>query len=179
LIEAIGELRFGDPTDTATQIGPISNESQYNKILEYIEIGKTEGAHCLYGGTRSARDGCETGWFVEPTIFTDVQPGMRIASEEIFGPVLSVMPFSSDDEAIRIANDIDFGLAAGVWTSNLGRAHRISNRLECGTVYVNQYKNVSVMSPAGGYKASGIGRENGAEMIKEYLQVKSVWIKTA
>ena len=179
LIEAIGELRFGDPTDSATEIGPISNESQYNKILEYIEIGKAEGAHCLYGGTRSTRDGCETGWFVEPTIFTDVQPSMRIASEEIFGPVLSVMPYSTDDEAIRIANDIDFGLAGGVWTSDLGRAHRISNRLECGTVYVNQYKNVSVMSPAGGYKASGIGRENGAEMIKEYLQVKSVWINTA
>ena len=179
LIEAIGELRFGDPTDSATQIGPISNESQYNKILEYIEIGKSEGAHCLYGGSRSTSDGCETGWFVEPTIFTDVRPGMRIASEEIFGPVLSVMPFATDDEAIRIANDIDFGLAAGVWTSNLGRAHRIANKLECGTVYVNQYKNVSVMSPAGGYKASGIGRENGAEMIKEYLQVKSVWINTA
>lgn len=179
LIEAIGELRFGDPTDSATEIGPISNESQYNKILEYIEIGKAEGAHCLYGGTRSTRDGCESGWFVEPTIFTNVDPSMRIASEEIFGPVLSVMPYSNEDEAIRIANDIDFGLAGGVWTSDLGRAHRISSRLECGTVYVNQYKNVSVMSPAGGYKASGIGRENGAEMIKEYLQVKSVWINTA
>ena len=179
LIGAIGELRFGDPADSDTEIGPISNESQYNKILEYIEIGKAEGAHCLYGGTRSTRGGCETGWFVEPTIFTNVDPSMRIASEEIFGPVLSVMPYSTDDEAIRIANDIDFGLAGGVWTSDLGRAHRISSRLECGTVYVNQYKNVSVMSPAGGYKASGIGRENGAEMIKEYLQVKSVWINTA
>ena len=179
LVEAIGELRFGDPTDGATEIGPISNESQYNKILEYIEVGKAEGAHCLYGGMRSTREGCETGWFVEPTIFTGVQPSMRIASEEIFGPVLSVMPYSTDDEAIRIANDIEFGLAGGVWTSDLGRAYRISSRLECGTVYVNQYKNVSVMSPAGGYKASGIGRENGAEMIKEYLQVKSVWIDTA
>ena len=93
--------------------------------------------------------------------------------------MLSVMPFSTDDEAIRIANDIDYGLAAGIWTSDLRRAHRISNELECGTVYVNHYKNVSVMSPAGGYKASGIGRENGSEMIKEYLQVKSVWINTA
>ena len=179
LIEQIGRFNFGDPFDRTTQIGPISNEPQFNKILQYIEIGKAEGAHCLYGGTRSHREGCKSGWFIEPTIFTDVQPSMRIAREEIFGPVLSVMPFSTDDEAIRIANDIEFGLAAGVWTSNLRRAHRITNELECGSVYVNQYKNVSVMSPAGGYKASGIGRENGAEMIKEYLQVKSVWINTA
>ena len=179
LIEEIGRLKFGDPTDPATQIGPVSNEPQFNKILEYIEVGKAEGAHCLYGGTRSKRKGCETGWFIEPTIFTNVRPSMRIAREEIFGPVLSVLPFSTDDEAIQIANDIDYGLAAGIWTSDLRRAHRISNKLECGSVYVNQYKNVSVMSPAGGYKASGIGRENGSEMIKEYLQVKSVWINTA
>ena len=179
LIEEIGRLKFGDPTDPTTQIGPISNEPQFNKILEYMEVGKAEGAHCLVGGTRSKREGCETGWFIEPTIFTNVRPSMRIAREEIFGPILSVLPFSTDDEAIRIANDTDYGLAAGIWTSGLRRAHRISNKLECGTVYVNQYKNVSVMSPAGGYKASGIGRENGSEMIKEYLQVKSVWINTA
>lgn len=178
LVEEIGRLAFGDPTSETTQIGPISNEAQYEKILDYIEVGKTEGARCLHGGYRSSRQGCESGWFIEPTVFTDVRPSMRIAREEIFGPVLAVMPFSTDDEAIEIANDIDYGLAAGVWTSDLRRAHNICNALECGTVYVNQYKSVSVMSPAGGYKASGIGRENGAEMIKEYLQVKSVWINT-
>jgi aldehyde dehydrogenase (NAD+) len=147
--------------------------------MNYLEIGKAEGAQCLYGGTRSSRDGCENGWFLEPTIFTDVEPSMRIAREEIFGPVLSVMSFREDDEAIKIANDINFGLAAGVWTADLRRAHHIVNRLQCGTVYVNQYKNVSVLSPAGGYKESGIGRENGPEMIKEYLQVKSIWINMA
>lgn len=179
LIKKIGKLKYGDPTDHDVQIGPVSNEAQFKKILDYIDIGKKEGAHCLYGGTRSTREGCENGWFVEPTIFTDVSPTMRIACEEIFGPVLSVMPFSKDDEAIEIANDIEYGLAAGVWTSDLRRAYRIADRLQCGTVYVNKYKNVSFLSPAGGYKRSGIGRENGPEMIKEYLQVKSIWINTA
>jgi aldehyde dehydrogenase (NAD+) len=178
LIEKIGRLKYGDPSDYETQIGPVSNEPQFKKVLDYIDIGKTEGADCLHGGTRSTREGCENGWFIEPTIFTNVNSSMRIACEEIFGPVLAVMPFSEDEEAIRIANDIDYGLAAGVWTSDLRRAHAIADRLECGTVYVNQYKNVSFLSPAGGYKRSGIGRENGPEMIKEYLQVKSVWINT-
>lgn len=179
LIERIGQLRIGDPSSHTTQIGPIANEPQFEKILSYIEVGKAEGAHCLYGGTRSTRKGCDNGWFIEPTIFTEVKPSMRIAREEIFGPVLSVLPFYEDSEAIQIANDTIYGLAAGIWTSDLRRALRIANRLECGTVYVNQYKKVSVLSPAGGYKDSGIGRENGSEMIKEYMQVKSVWIDTA
>jgi aldehyde dehydrogenase (NAD+) len=178
LIEKIGRLKYGDPSDYETQIGPVSNEPQFKKVLDYIDIGKTEGADCLHGGTRSTREGCENGWFIEPTIFTNVNSSMRIACDEVLGPVLAVMPFSEDEEAIRIANDIDYGLAAGVWTSDLRRAHATADRLECGTVYVNQYKNVSFLSPAGGYKRSGIGRENGPEMIKEYLQVKSVWINT-
>ena len=175
LIGKIRQLKYGDPTDSTTQIGPVSNLPQFKKILDYIDIGTAEGANCLHGGTPSTRKGCENKWFIEPTIFTEVNPSMRIVREEIFGPVLSVIPFSNDDEAIQIANDTNFGLAAGVWTSDLRRAHRLASKLECGTVYVNQYKNVSFMSPAGGYKQSGIGRENGAEMIKEFLQVKSVW----
>lgn len=179
LCEKTAQLKMGDPGNLETQIGPIANEPQFEKIMSYIEIGKEEGANCLIGGVRSSRYGCADGWFIEPTIFTDVKSSMRIAQEEIFGPVLSVMTYLDDDEAIRIANDTDYGLATGVWTMDMHRAYRYINKLECGTVYVNQYRNVSVTSPAGGYKQSGIGRENGPEMIKEFLQVKSVWINTA
>ena len=179
LRSAMTDLKMGDPADPATQIGPIANRMQFEKILKYLEIAKNEGANCFMGGARSDRPGCEKGWFIEPTIFTDVNPGMRIAREEIFGPVLCVTPFSDDDEAVRIANDSLYGLAAGVWTQHLRRAHQLAARLQSGTVYINTYRSVSVTSPAGGYKQSGIGRENGAEMMKDYLQLKSVWVSMA
>ncbi|MGH7078518.1 MAG: aldehyde dehydrogenase family protein, partial [Acetobacteraceae bacterium] len=118
------------------------------------------------------------GWFVEPTIFGDVNPSMRIAREEVFGPVLAVLPFDDDDDAVRIGCDIPYGLAAGVWTENIGRALTMANRLEAGTVWINTYRAVSYMVPFGGYKRSGIGRESGIDMIHEYLQTKSVWIDT-
>jgi len=118
------------------------------------------------------------GQFVEPTIFTNVTNAMRIAQEEVFGPVLAVIPFKDEADAIRIANDVDFGLAAGVWTKDIGRALTMSEKLRVGTVWVNTYRAVSFTSPFGGYKRSGIGRESGLEAIKEYLQVKSVWIAT-
>jgi aldehyde dehydrogenase (NAD+) len=115
---------------------------------------------------------------VEPTVFSGVKNSMRIAQEEVFGPVLSVIPFKDEEEAVAIANDIRFGLGAGVWTSDIGRAFRMSERIQSGTVWVNTYRVVSYMSPFGGYKDSGLGRENGMDAIREYLQTKSVWINT-
>ena len=122
---------------------------------------------------------CGDGWFVEPTIFTGVKNSMRIAQEEVFGPVLSVIPFKDEEEAIAIGNDVVYGLAAGVWTQNMRRAFLMAEKLQAGTVWVNTYRAVSYLSPFGGYKRSGLGRESGQEMIKEYLQTKSVWISTA
>ena len=168
--------RMGDPLDLTTQVGPVTTRPQYEKVLDYIRIAKAEGAACHLGGGPAQRPECGSGWFVEPTIFTDVRPNMRIAQEEVFGPVLAVIPFEDEEEAIRIANDTVYGLAAGVWTSSMRRALMMSERLEAGTVWVNMYRAVSYLSPFGGYKRSGIGRESGAKAIREYLQTKSVWI---
>jgi aldehyde dehydrogenase (NAD+) len=166
--------RMGDPLESTTQVGPVTTHPQYEKVLEYIGIAKGEGAVCRLGGKAATEQG--SGWFVEPTIFTGVAPNMRIAKEEVFGPVLSVIPFDDEEDAIRIANDSIYGLAAGVWTQSIQRAIRVPERLEAGTVWVNTYRAVSYMSPFGGYKRSGIGRESGQDAIHEYLQTKSVWI---
>ena len=171
--------KMGNPLDMGTQVGPITTHPQYEKVLDYIRIAKEEGAVCRLGGAPAQRPECGTGWFVEPTIFTGVKPDMRIAQEEVFGPILSVIPFDSEDEAVRIANGTIYGLAAGVWTQSIRRALTMSERLEAGTIWVNTYRAVSYMSPFGGYKRSGIGRESGAEAIREYLQTKSVWIDIA
>ncbi|HXO45533.1 MAG TPA: aldehyde dehydrogenase [Candidatus Cybelea sp.] len=171
--------RMGNPLDMGTQVGPITTRPQYDKVLDYIRIAKEEGAVCRLGGAPAKRPECGSGWFVEPTIFTGVKPDMRIAQEEVFGPVLSIIPFDTEDEAVRIANGTVYGLAAGVWTSSIRRALVMSERLEAGTIWVNTYRAVSYMSPFGGYKRSGIGRESGIDAIREYLQTKSVWIDIA
>ena len=168
--------RMGNPLDLSTQVGPITTRPQYDKVLDYIRIAKEEGAVCRLGGAPAGRPECGSGWFVEPTIFSGVEPSMRIANEEVFGPVLSIIPFEDEDEAVCIANNTLYGLAAGVWTTSMRRALHMSERLEAGTVWVNTYRAISYMSPFGGYKRSGIGRESGAEAIREYLQTKSVWI---
>ena len=178
LLELARTARMGNPLEDTTQVGPITTKPQYKKVLEYIEIAKGEGAACVLGGAAATRPECGDGWFVEPTIFTNVDPKMRIAQEEVFGPVLSVMAFDTDDEAVEIANDTLFGLAAGVWTTSIKRALRMSERLEAGTVWINTYRAVSYMSPFGGYKRSGLGRESGLSAIRDYLQEKSVWIDT-
>jgi aldehyde dehydrogenase (NAD+) len=171
--------RMGNPMSADTQVGPITNRPQLDKILDYIEIAKGEGARPVLGGGRASRPECGTGWFVEPTIFAGVRNSMRIAQEEVFGPVLAVIPFIDQDEAIAIGNDVAYGLAAGVWTQNMRRALTMAEKLQAGTIWINTYRAVSYLSPFGGYKRSGLGRESGQEMIKEYLQVKSVWISTA
>ncbi|HEX6006535.1 MAG TPA: aldehyde dehydrogenase [Burkholderiales bacterium] len=171
--------KMGNPMDATTQVGPVTNPPQFEKILKYIEVAKSEGAQAVLGGARATRPECGEGWFVEPTIFTGVRNAMRIAQEEVFGPVLAVIPFEDEDEAVAIGNDVVYGLAAGVWTQNMRRAFTMAERLQAGTVWVNTYRAVSYLSPFGGYKRSGLGRESGQEMIKEYLQVKSVWISTA
>ncbi|MGR4872353.1 aldehyde dehydrogenase [Variovorax sp. LARHSF232] len=176
LIPIAGSARMGDPASSSTQVGPVTTRQQLDKIESFIEIARKDGATLALGGQRARRPECGDGWFVEPTIFTGVVNSMRIAQEEVFGPVLSVIPFDSEEEALAIANDTPFGLGAGVWTQDFGRMLRMSERIQSGTVWVNSYRAASFMSPFGGYKDSGVGRENGLGAIHEYLQTKSVWI---
>ncbi|MGU7784365.1 aldehyde dehydrogenase [Burkholderia sp. PU8-34] len=170
--------RMGDPMDAGTQVGPITTRPQFDKVLHYIDVARGDGAVLALGGRAATRAKYGGGRFVEPTIFTGVTNDMRIAQEEVFGPVLSVIRFDTEEDAVAIANDVRFGLGAGVWTQDLGRAFRMAERIESGTVWVNTYRAVSYLSPFGGYKDSGLGRENGIGAVDEYLQTKSVWINT-
>lgn len=178
LVTLVEKARPGDPSKPTSEMGPIATRPQFEKILSYIEIGKIEGAVCVSGGRALGGPELGAGQFIAPTIFTEVRNTMRIAQEEIFGPVLCVLRFRDEDEALDIANDTKYGLAAGVWTNDLGRALKFAKKLKAGTVWINNYRSVSFTSPFGGYKASGIGREGGIEAMKEYLQVKSVWMSS-
>ncbi|AWI58373.1 aldehyde dehydrogenase [Sinorhizobium fredii] len=171
--------RLGNPMEETTQVGPVTTLPQRKKILDYMDVARGEGARCLLGGGTPDDPELAKGWFVEPTIFGDVSNSMRIAREEVFGPILSIIPFEDDEEAVEIANDTIYGLASGVWTSNIRRAFTMADRIRAGTVWVNTYRAVSFMAPFGGYKMSGIGRESGQAAIDEYLQTKSVWINLA
>ncbi len=174
-VAALGAAaRKGNPMSADTHIGPVTTQGQYRKILDYFEIAKADGARCILGG--HAAEGMPGGQFVEPTIFVDVTPAMRIAQEEVFGPVLSVIGFDNEADAIRIANQTIYGLAAGVWTRDIGKAIRVSSAIKAGTVWVNTYRAISYMMPFGGMKHSGIGRESGLDSIKEFLETKSTWL---
>jgi acyl-CoA reductase-like NAD-dependent aldehyde dehydrogenase len=169
-------IRIGDPMVAETELGPLAFPDQLAKVEGYVKIGKDEGGRLVQGGSRP--DVGLGGYFFEPTVFADMHNDMRIAQEEIFGPVLSIIPFSSEDEVLKLANDTQYGLAAGLWTRDLNRAHRMAASLEAGTVWVNCYRSMSPMSPRSGWKASGVGIEHGTEAVREYTQLKSVWINT-
>lgn len=179
LTELAQNIQLGDPMSSSTHIGPITTPPQFQKVLDYIETAKAEGARCILGGNPAIGPALTGGQFIEPTIFTDVSNSMRIAQEEVFGPVLSVLGFEDEQEAIAIGNDIAYGLAAGIWTGDTGRTFRMSKALRAGTIWVNTYRAYSFTMPFGGMKRSGFGRETGIEAVREYLETKSVFVSTA
>jgi aldehyde dehydrogenase (NAD+) len=178
LVDFIKDVQFGHPSDPATQIAPISTRPQLEKIKHYVEVAKAEGARLVAGGSPAVVPGWPDGLFFQPTIFADVENDMRIAQEEVFGPVLSVIRFETEDDAVRIANDTQFGLAAGVWTTSMRRALLMADRIRAGTIWVNNYRMTSTTSPFGGFKMSGMGREGGIAGMREYMEIKSVWLST-
>jgi aldehyde dehydrogenase (NAD+) len=173
------KLQVGKGLDPNTQIGPLVSQQQLERVSFYLEIGQREGAKALARGARLTEGPLSKGYLVPPTVFANVQDNMRIAQEEIFGPVISAISFRDSDELIRRANATTFGLGSGVWTTNVSKAHRIANELRAGSVWVNCYQAMDPAVPFGGYKMSGHGRESGKQHLEEYLNVKAVWIKTA
>jgi aldehyde dehydrogenase (NAD+) len=178
LVAITSKAKMGNPALPDVQMGPVATRPQFDKVMHYIQVAKDEGARCVTGGKAPSGPEYGAGQFVEPTIFVDVDNRMTIAQEEVFGPVLSVLKFKDEADAIRIGNDIRFGLAAGVWTRSLHRAMLLSQKLKAGTVWINNYRSTSYTTPFGGMKDSGIGREGGMEAVKEYLEPKSVWISS-
>lgn len=177
LAERAGRIRIGPPLDPRTHIGPQTSAHQLEKTLRMIQTAKSSGARLVTGGGRPA--GLDRGYYVEPTIFADADNGSDLAQHEVFGPVLAVMPFDTEDEVVALANDVDYGLLAGLWTSDVSRAHRLAAQLKAGTVSVNTFRPIHWTLPYGGYKLSGIGRENGLEALHEFVEVKTVVIDFA
>lgn len=176
LVAKSKQIVLGDPSDHKTEMGTLANEPQFNRVMSSIENGIKKGAKLVAGGARAEGPGLGKGLFVQPTIFRDVQNTMDLAQEEIFGPVLSVIPFDTEEQAIEIGNDTKYGLAAGIWTQNLNRAMRVSKAIRAGSVWVNTYRAVAVQAPFGGFKDSGYGRERGEWALDEFLAPKNVMI---
>ena len=177
LVERVKKIRIGDPLDPATNFGPLVSFQHMQKVLGYLDIGKTEGARLLIGGERLNQGSFANGAFIAPTVFSDCTDDMTIVREEIFGPVMAILSFSGEDEVIRRANATHYGLAAGVFTEGLRRAHRVVQQLEAGICWINNYNLSPVEMPVGGYKQSGVGRENGLATLNHYTQIKSVYVE--
>jgi aldehyde dehydrogenase (NAD+)/phenylacetaldehyde dehydrogenase len=176
LVEKASRIRVGNPLEQATQMGPQISRLQLEKIHRYVETGQAEGAKLVLGGRYPEEPALRRGFFYTPTVFAGARTAMRICQEEIFGPVVAVVPFTDEAEALREANSVPFGLGAAVWTRDVSRAHRVAQAVRAGIVWINDYHRIDPASPWGGFKMSGIGRENGLEAIRNYTEVKSVWV---
>ncbi len=176
LVDKARKMKVGNPLDPKTEMGPQISQAQLDRILGYIQSGIAEGAKLLCGGERDTEGEKASGFFCKPTVFRDVKPEMKIAQEEIFGPVLAAMKFQDEDEAIHIANGTIYGLVSGIWTKDVQRAHRLAREIKAGVVWINTYNGFDSAAPFGGYKQSGFGREQGVHALESYTQVKSVWV---